>query len=109
MIIFQRYTLWTNTRKRGIENQYIYESIYNRMCEEISQFSIWEMVLQYVKERVSITAYELWIKTIKFHGISNGKVILTFKSDIAERMVIEQYGALLQNAFCCVTGEKKLI
>lgn len=105
IIIFQRYTLWTNAAKRGIENQYIYDSIYNRLKEEISKFSVWEKVLEYIKDRISLTAYELWIKTIKFQGISKGNVILTFKSDIAERMVIEQYATLLQDTFFCVTGK----
>lgn len=62
-------------------------------------------VLEYIKDRISLTAYELWIKTIKFQGISKGNVILTFKSDIAERMVIEQYATLLQDTFFCVTGK----
>lgn len=109
IIIFQRYTLWTNAMKRGIENQYIYDSVFNRLKEEISKLSLWERVLKYVKERISITAYELWIKTIKFHGISDGKVTLTFKSDVAERMFFEQYATLLQAAFLFVTGDKVLI
>lgn len=107
--IFQRYTLWTNAMKRGIENQYIYTNVYNRLREEIDKFSVWERVLKYVKERVSITAYELWVKTINFHGISDSKVFLTFKSDIAERMVLEQYTTLLQDAFLFIIGDKVLI
>lgn len=69
IIIFQRHTLWTNAMKRGIENEYTYNAVYNRMSKEICNFSIWEKVLKYAKERVTLTAYELWIKTIKFHGI----------------------------------------
>lgn len=109
IIIFQRYTLWTNAMKRGIENQYIYNSVYNRLKEEISKFSLWEKVLEYIKSRISLTAYELWIKTIKFHGISDGKVTLTFKSYVAERMFFEQYATLLQDAFLSVTGNNILI
>lgn len=109
IIIFQRYTLWTNAMKRGIENQYIYDSVYNRLKEEISKFSLWEKVLEYIKDRISLTAYELWVKTIKFHGISDGKANLAFKSDVAERMVLEQYATLLQDAFLSVTGDKILI
>lgn len=109
IIIFQKCTLWTNAMKRGIENQYIYENVYYRLCEEINKFSVWERVLKYVKERVSITAYELWIKTIKFHGISDDKVTLTFKNVVSERMVLEQYATLLQDAFLAVTGDKILI
>lgn len=105
IIIFQRYTLWTNAAKRGIENQYIYDSVYNRLKEEISKFSVWEKVLEYIKDRISLTAYELLIKTIKFHGINGGKADLSFKSDITKRMVIEQYVTLLQEAFFCVTGK----
>lgn len=66
-------------------------------------------MLEYIKDRISLTAYELWIKTIKFHGISNGRAILTFKSDVAERMVFEQYTALIQDAFLSVTGDNILI
>lgn len=109
IIIFQRYTLWTNAMKRGIENKYIYTNIYNHLCDEINKFSIWEKVLKYVKERVSLTAYELWIKTIKFHGIDNSKAILTFRSNLAEKMALDQYGELLQKAFVYVIGEQILI
>lgn len=109
IIIFQRYTLWTNAMKRGIENQYIYDSVYNRLKEEISKLLLWEKVLEFIKDRISLTAYELWIKTIKFHGISDGKVTLTFKSYVAERMFFEQYATLLQDAFLSVTGNNILI
>lgn len=105
IIIFQRYTLWTNAMKRGIENQYIYDSIYNRLKEEISKFSLWEKVLEYIKNRISLTEFELWLKTIKFHRINGGKADLSFKSDISKRMVFEQYATLLQDAFFCVTGK----
>ena len=105
IIIFQKCTLWTNAMKRGIENQYIYETVYNRLKEEISKLLLWEKVLEYIKDRISLTVYELWIKTIKFHGISNGRAILTFKSDISERMVLEQYAILLQDAFLSATGK----
>lgn len=109
IIIFQKCTLWTNAMKRGIENQYICDSVYNRLKEEISKFLLWKKMLEYIKDRISLTAYELWIKTIKFHGISNGRAILTFKSDVAERMVFEQYTALIQDAFLSVTGDNILI
>lgn len=109
IIIFQKCTLWTNAMKRGIENQYIYDSVYNRLKEEISKLSLWRKVLEYIQGRISLTAYELWIKTIKFHGISDGRANLTFKSDVAERMVLEQYATLLQDAFLSVTGDKILI
>ena len=109
IIIFQKCTLWTNAMKRGIENQYIYDSVYNRLKEEISKLSLWGKVLEYIQGRTSLTAYELWIRTIKFHGISDGRAKLTFKSDIAERMVLEQYATLLQDAFLSVTGNKILI
>ncbi len=107
--IFQRYTLWTNAMKRGIENQYIYDSVYNRLKEEISKFLLWEKVLEYIRDKISLTAYELWIKTIKFHGINDGRAILTFKSDVAERMFFEQYNALMQDAFLSVTDDNILI
>lgn len=95
--------------KRGIENQYIYDSVYNRLKEEISKLLLWEKVLEFIKDRISLTAYELWIKTIKFHGISDGKVTITFKSYVAERMFFEQYATLLQDAFLSVTGNNILI
>ncbi len=109
IIIFQRYTLWTNAMKRGIENQYIYDSIYNRLYEEISKFSVWETVLEYLKDRISLTGYKLWFKTIKFHGICDGKANLSFKSELAKNIVLEQYDELLQDAFLSITGEKILI
>lgn len=105
IIIFQRYTLWTNAMKRGIENQYIYDSVYNCLKEEISKFLLWEKVLEYIKNSISLTEFELWLKTIKFHGINGGKADLSFKSDISKRMFFEQYATLLQDAFFCVTGK----
>lgn len=109
IIIFQKCTLWTTAMKRGIENQYIYNSVYNRLKEEISKFLLWEKVLEYIRDKISLTAYELWVKTIKFHGIIDGRANLSFKSDVAERMVLEQYATLLQDAFLSVTGDKVLI
>ncbi len=109
IIIFQRYTLWTNAMKRGIENQYIYTSIYSHLCDEISKFSVWEKALKYLRDKISLTTYELWFKTIKFHGICDGKANLSFKSELAKNMVLEQYDELLQDAFLFVTGDKVLI
>lgn len=107
--IFQRYTLWTNTMKRGIENQYIYDSVYNRLKEEISKFLLWEKVLEYVEKRIPPVAFELWFKTIKFYGINDGKAVLSFKSHIFKNLVLVEYIETLEEAFLSVTGNKILI
>lgn len=109
VIIFQRYTLWTNAMKRSIENQYIYNSVYNRLKEEISKLSLWEKVLDYVEKRTPPVAFELWFKTIKFYGINDGKAVLSFKSHIFKNLVLVGYTETLEEAFLSVTGDKVLI
>lgn len=107
--IFQRYTLWTNAMKRGIENQYIYDSVYNRLKEEIRKLSLWGKVLDYVEKRTPPVAFELWFKTIKFYGINDGKAVLSFKSHIFKNLVLVGYTETLEEAFLSVTGDKVLI
>ena len=109
IIIFQKCTLWTNAMKRGIENQYIYDSVYNRLKEEISKLSLWEKVLDYVEKRTPPVAFELWFKTIKLYGINDGKAVLSFKSHIFKNLVLVGYTETLEEAFLFVTGDKVLI
>lgn len=67
---------------------------------------IWTAVLSYFKERVSSTAYEIWIETIRFDGIDNSTVKLHFSSPMKKSVVVSQYGALFEEAFEAVMGFK---
>lgn len=67
---------------------------------------IWEAVLDYFKARISETAFNLWIKTIKFEGFDNSTVKLRFPKAIHLTIVPSQYGALFEEAFENILGFK---
>lgn len=67
---------------------------------------IWNAVLAYFKERVSNTAYNLWIDTILFKGIENSTVKLYFTSPMKRNVVVGQYGIIFDDAFESVMGFK---
>lgn len=67
---------------------------------------IWEAVLEYCKARVNETAYNLWIKIIKFDGFENSVVTLRFPKPMHKNIVTSQYGDLIDEAFENVLGFK---
>lgn len=67
---------------------------------------IWDAVLEYCRVRVNETAYNLWIKIVKFDNFENSVVTLRFPKPMHKNIVTSQYGALLDEAFENVLGFK---
>lgn len=67
---------------------------------------IWQAVLDYIKARINETAYNLWIKIVKFDGFSNSTVTLRFPKPMHLEIVPTQYGSLFEEAFENVLGFK---
>ncbi len=67
---------------------------------------IWQAVLDYCKQKVNITAYNLWINTIEFTGFEASTVTLCFPKPMYMDVVIPQYGTLLDEAFENIMGFK---
>lgn len=67
---------------------------------------IWEAVLNYFKVRVNETAYNLWIKIVKFDGFDNSTVTLRFPKPMHKNIVSSQYGELFEEAFENILGFK---
>lgn len=67
---------------------------------------IWQAVLDYIKAKVSDTAYDLWIKIVKFDGFNHSTVTLRFPKPMHITIVTSQYGELFEEAFENVLGFK---
>lgn len=67
---------------------------------------IWDAVLEYCKERVTETAYNLWIKIIEFSSFEVSTVTLCFPRPMYMDVVVPQYKSLLEEAFESVMGFK---
>lgn len=67
---------------------------------------IWQAVLEYCKERVNETAYNLWIKIIEFSSFEVSTVTLCFPKPMYMNVSVPQYGALIEEAFENVMGFK---
>lgn len=78
-----------------------YEEVYMESFNDI-----WNAVLDYCKLRVNETAYNLWIKIIKFDGFENSTVTLRFPKPMHKNIVTSQYGDLLNEAFENIMGFK---
>lgn len=67
---------------------------------------VWQAVLDYIKSKVNETAYNLWIKIVKFDGFNNSTVTLRFPKPMHLEIVTSQYGELFEEAFENVLGFK---
>lgn len=70
---------------------------------------IWEAVLSYCKSKesaVSSTGYNLWLSDAEITNLKNNTVYLHLSSPLKKRIVMEQYGNLLKEAFEAVMGFK---
>ncbi|MBQ9531263.1 MAG: chromosomal replication initiator protein DnaA [Eubacterium sp.] len=65
---------------------------------------LWQSVLAYCKERITNTAYDLWLSKIEIEGFENGKATLSFSNEFKKNTVISQYGELLNEAFEKICG-----
>ena len=70
---------------------------------------IWEAVLSYCKNKdsaVSATGYNLWLSDANITDLKNNTVFLHLSSPLKKKIVMEQYGNLLKEAFEAVMGFK---
>lgn len=70
---------------------------------------LWNAVLDYFRARISSTAFDLWIKTIKFEGFENSTVTLRLPKQMHMTIVPTQYGELFNEAFDNILGFKVVI
>lgn len=67
---------------------------------------VWQAVLDYIRSKINQTAYNLWIKIVKFDGYNNATVTLRFPKPMHLEIVTSQYGDLFAEAFENVLGFK---
>ncbi len=67
---------------------------------------IWDAVLEYCKGKVSETGYKLWLKTVEIGGFENNSFVLIMGSAVKKKIVMEQYGSLIEEALEQVLGFK---
>lgn len=67
---------------------------------------IWDAVLEYCKDKVSETGYKLWLKTVEIGGFENNSFVLIMGSAVKKKIVMEQYGSLIEEALEQVLGFK---
>lgn len=65
---------------------------------------IWQAVLEYCRQKVSKTAFNLWIDTIEFVSLEGASVTLCVPKQMHFEIVIPQYNNLLIDAFEEVIG-----
>ena len=65
---------------------------------------VWEAVLEYCKTKASSTGYKLWIADAEIKDFKNNTFILCLSSPLKKKIVMEQYGTLLKEAFENVMG-----
>ncbi len=65
---------------------------------------VWEAVLEYCKTKASSTGYKLWIANAEIKDFKNNTFILCLSSPLKKKIVMEQYGTLLKEAFENVMG-----
>ncbi len=65
---------------------------------------IWEAVLAYCKGKVSDTGYRLWLTPVEIGNFENNKFVLVMGSAVKKKIVMEQYGTLIEEALEQVLG-----
>ena len=65
---------------------------------------VWSAVLEYCKNNVNETAYNLWIKVAKFENYENAVVTLSYPKPLHVEIVMSQYVELIEEAFEKVLG-----
>lgn len=65
---------------------------------------IWEAVLAYCKGKVSDTGYKLWLTPVEIGDFENNKFVLVMGSAVKKKIVMEQYGPLIEEALEQVLG-----
>lgn len=65
---------------------------------------LWQSVLAYCKERMTGTAYDLWLSKIQIIGFEKGCATLLFSNAFIKSTTIDRYGYLISEAFEKVCG-----
>ncbi len=65
---------------------------------------LWQSVLAYCKERITKTAYDLWLSKIEIESFENGSATLLFSNEFKKSTVVTQYGDLISEAFEKICG-----
>lgn len=65
---------------------------------------IWDAVLAYCKGKVSDTGYRLWLTPVEIGNFENNKFVLVMGSAVKKKIVMEQYGTLIEEALEQVLG-----
>ena len=65
---------------------------------------IWNAVLSYCEQRVTETAFNLWIKKTEFVSFEAATITLRLPSAMYMDVVISQYGTMFSEAFAAVMG-----
>lgn len=67
---------------------------------------VWKAVLDYCRQKVSATAFNLWINTIEYEKFEEGQVTLRCSNKMYMDVVVPQYGNLISEAFEEIMGFK---
>ena len=65
---------------------------------------LWQSVLAYCKERMTGTAYDLWLSKIEIIGFDNSGATLLFSNEFIKSTTADRYGDLISEAFEKVCG-----
>ena len=65
---------------------------------------LWQSVLTYCKERITDTAYDLWLSKIEIKSFEKGCATLSFSNEFKKSTVVAQYGDLISEAFEKICG-----
>ncbi len=65
---------------------------------------LWQSVLAYCKERITTTAYDLWLSKIEIEDFNGSSATLKFSSEFKKNTVVGQYGNLISEGFEKVCG-----
>ena len=70
---------------------------------------LWQSVLDYCKNKITETAYNLWLEPIEIGNFENGIAHLHFSNGFKKNTVVAQYNDLLFEAFEAVCGFPVLV
>ena len=69
-----------------------------------SMNELWNSVLDYIKNNINETVYNVWFSDIEILDFNNGSAELLFSSDFKKKTVYHEYDSLIREAFKAVCG-----
>ena len=69
-----------------------------------SMSDLWKSVLDYIKNNINETVYNVWFADIEILDFKNGIANLLFTSDFKKKTVYHEYDSLIREAFKAVCG-----